>query len=133
MSNDFQGTDRLSMNVMPKAKEVTSELESHFGEGDWTIFFEGDRLFSGKFINHLLPLADELRLFFLTTDDDTLEERHEDRGDDQSEKFLKGRKTKYRRLRERFDIAPNRVVLSNTTEQDLQENLATIQMEVLDD
>ena len=57
------------------------------------ILFEGDRLFSLnnlRAINHLY----QLRVIILKQDESTLHKRHRDRGDTQSEVFLKGRKTK---------------------------------------
>jgi len=61
--------------------------------GKRNILFEGDRLFS---LNNLRDIKDKyhLRTVVLQQDDETLHQRHIDRGDTQSDKFLKGRKTK---------------------------------------
>jgi pantothenate kinase len=129
----FQGTDRLSMSVLPEAKDMISNLEDHFGEGDWTILFEGDRLFTGKFINHILNLTQDLHLLFLDVDQDVIEKRHEDRGDDQTEQFINGRRTKYRRLRRRFDLREYQRVLENNNGEDLEKNYDILREVVFDE
>ena len=84
--NAFEGTDRLSM-------AVNSDFLAYANMQKRNILFEGDRLFSLK---NLRSLRDKyhLRTVVLQQDDNTLHQRHIDRGDTQSDKFLKGRKTK---------------------------------------
>ena len=132
---NFQGTDRLSMSVMPDAKEAISNLEEYFGKNDWTIFFEGDRLFTEKFIMHIKTVMGEsakkdLTLFFLEVDQDVLDYRHEDRNDDQSEKFINGRKTKYRKLRKNLSVKPHVEIFQNNDEEDFRKGLERIKEEV---
>ena len=84
--NAFEGTDRLSMAVNKDFLRYVEMKKRH-------ILFEGDRLFSLnnlRAINHLY----QLRVVVLAQDQSTLDKRHRDRGDTQSEVFLKGRKTK---------------------------------------
>jgi len=84
--NGFEGTDRLSMAVNSDFLDYMKLKRRH-------ILFEGDRLFS---LNNLRSIKDQyhLRTIVLKQDDQTLKQRHIDRADTQSEKFLKGRKTK---------------------------------------
>lgn len=82
----FDGTDRLSM-------AVNSDFIAYANMMKRNIIFEGDRLFSLNNLIHLNTRYD-LRLIILTQTEETLHQRHLDRGDTQSEKFLKGRKTK---------------------------------------
>ena len=82
----FEGTDRLSM-------AVNKDFLTYMERKQRNILFEGDRLFS---LNNLRAINNlyHLRVIILKQDENTLEQRHKNRGDTQSEKFLKGRKTK---------------------------------------
>ena len=95
-SQKFEGTDRLSMAVN---KDFLQYMEMK----KRNILFEGDRLFSLnnlRSINHLY----HLRVIVLEQDEDTLRKRHVTRQDTQSEKFLKGRKTKIQNILDAKDL-----------------------------
>ena len=94
--NAFEGTDRLSM-------AVNSDFLEYMRLGKRNILFEGDRLFS---LNNLRDIKDKyhLRTIVLEQDDETLHQRHIDRGDTQSDKFLKGRKTKIANILAAHDL-----------------------------
>jgi len=82
----FVGTDKLSMAVNNHfilfAKEQTKN-----------ILFEGDRLFTLNNINYLKDKY-ETDVYILQQSKEILHQRHLNRNDNQSEQFLKGRKTK---------------------------------------
>lgn len=82
----FGGTDRLSM-ASPKDMYEFIDLKKA------NILFEGDRLFT-KDILHKLIKTYETRIIVIRNDDEVLAQRHIQRGDNQKESFLKGRKTK---------------------------------------
>lgn len=94
--NQFQGTDRLSMAVHPKAEKFISELAYDYAGKDKhiNVLFEGDRLFSSKFIEYCERCADKLSILILNVDSDIVEQRHIDRKDNQSEKFKQAKDTK---------------------------------------
>ena len=84
----FAGTDRLSMSVQPVAGEFVKETQSN-------IVLEGDRLFKKKFIDYIMTLSDtRLMIIHVKADEDVMKNRHKDRGDDQTETFIKSRHTK---------------------------------------
>jgi hypothetical protein len=95
----FPGLDRLSMAVQPEAIKWIQETKSN-------ILFEGDRLFTGSFLEAAAQLVDlsylELKILFITADPLIVESRHKDRGDSQSEKFIKSRDTKLDNIRSSF-------------------------------
>lgn len=82
----FAGTDKLSMAVQRDFTEYVHKTKR-------SILFEGDRLFTA---NNLLLLKEKykLKIIVLTNDTTTLHQRHADRKDKQTEKFIKGRQTK---------------------------------------
>ena len=94
--NQFQGTDRLSMAVHPQAEKFISELAYDYAGKDKhiNVMFEGDRLFSSKFIEYCERVADKLSILILNVDSDIVEQRHIDRKDNQSEKFKQAKDTK---------------------------------------
>lgn len=106
----FTGTDRLSMAVMP---EVVSTLRvwsmENLFDGS-VVMFEGDRLFSKKLFTAVREMQQEVepdervdvKLIVLRATPDNLHRRHHERGDTQSESWLKGRATKVNRLSEEF-------------------------------
>lgn len=82
----FEGTDRLSM-------AVNGDFQAYVQMRKRNIMFEGDRLFNGKNL-HFIDSHYDQRIIVLQQSNETLHQRHIDRGDTQTEKFLKGRKTK---------------------------------------
>lgn len=108
----FAGTDRLSMAVQPAVKEFVLSTTSN-------ILFEGDRVFNQSFLEFLAEQRNtELDIVYLTADSDILKARYAARGSDQSETFLKGRKTKYENLLTNFTLMPYTIKFSNENEQE---------------
>lgn len=106
----FAGTDRLSMAVQPNAVKFVKETKSN-------IIFEGDRIFNQSFLEFLVEQPNtEVDIIYLTAYDATLKERYIKRGSDQSETFLRGRRTKYQNLLTNF-------ILMGYTRVFLNENL----------
>jgi adenylate kinase len=82
----FAGTDKLSMAVQ-------KDFEAYINKNRTHILFEGDRLFTK---NNLLTLSEhyQLKIILLQSDEQTLKNRHIERDDNQSERFIKSRNTK---------------------------------------
>ncbi len=120
----FGGTDRYSMAVQPAATKFVKEFT-----GD--LLFEGDRLFNQSFLEILADLPDtELVILYIEADPKLIEHRHKDRGDTQSEIFIKGRKTKYENLRSNFVLMPYTKVMKNNTEEDLEKVVSFLKSEL---
>ena len=92
----FSGTDRLSMAVQPEAVKYLQ------GEPAPTVIFEGDRLNSVSFFRECLDAGHDLHILILNVERSIREQRYKDRGSDQSDKFIKGRKTKISNIRNEF-------------------------------
>lgn len=108
----FAGTDRLSMAVQPAVKEFVLSTTSN-------ILFEGDRVFNQSFLEFLAEQPNtELDIVYLTANSEILKTRYAARGSDQSETFLKGRKTKYENLLTNFTLMPYTIKFSNENEQE---------------
>jgi hypothetical protein len=96
----FAGTDRLGMNVQPNAERFVSETTSN-------VMFEGDRLTTGKFYDHLIKLPNsKVSIVVLTAPNEVVTQRYVDRGSEQSETFIKGRKTKLNNILCNFEYMP---------------------------
>lgn len=87
----FAGTDRLSMSAVADAVPFLSTLAP-----EDTVLAEGDRLFNRTFLD--AAGAFDRALVFLRCSSPLLDARHQDRGDSQSEVWLRGRRTKAERL-----------------------------------
>lgn len=117
----FAGTDKLSMAVQPKALEF---IES---QKDLNLVFEGDRLFNGSFVRSLMDLPDtELKIILLTAPQSVLNERYKERGSEQDQKFLDGRRSKYDNMRSSFDLMDLIEEYENVDEGDMLLNVNTI-------
>jgi hypothetical protein len=92
----FAGTDRLSMAVQPAAIEYLSDNPSPVN------IFEGDRLTSAKFFQAAVELGYEVSIVILEVSDSVREARYKERGSDQSETFIQGRRTKIENIKESF-------------------------------
>lgn len=90
--DQFPGTDRLSMSVGPKAIDWLAQAPVPF------VFGEGDRLASESFFCAMEEWCDEWHLFVLSARQDVTQGRRAERGSNQSEAWLKGRRTKFLRL-----------------------------------
>jgi len=109
----FAGTDRLSMAVMPEAIKFIGETSSN-------VMFEGDRLTSTKFFDFLLTLPEtEVSILVITAPQTIMNERYEERGSNQSETFLKGRKTKINNIRGNLDYMTHIEVFENKDATDM--------------
>lgn len=111
----FAGTDRMSMAVQPNAEKFIKSLVQ---EEDAKVFFEGDRLCNQSFLEFLISLNVDLAIIYVNASDEILHQRHIDRGDTQSKKFLGGRETKCNRLLSNFEIMPYVTEFLNNTTSD---------------
>lgn len=103
----FEGTDRLSMTVIDDAIAYIQALEAESKERK-VIFVEGDRLFNYRFLQ-------EARASVILIDafPEVLMIRHAQRGDTQTEVFLRGRRSKVENFAKKYRIGR---VYNNTPE-----------------
>ena len=80
---------------------VNKDFLDYASKGKRNLLFEGDRLFSASNLRYLSTLY-QMRIIILEQGEGELTRRHEARGDTQSDKFLKGRKTKINNIKEEF-------------------------------
>lgn len=92
----FAGTDRLSMAVQPKVIEYLKDNKTE------NVIFEGDRLSSVKLFQAAQSEGYDVSIICLSTSDDEVQRRYDERGSDQSEKFIQGRQTKVDNIRSTF-------------------------------
>jgi len=112
----FSGTDKLSMAVQPDFEEFIDKEKPPYN-----ILFEGDRLFN---IKTLQKVKDKMTLqVYIVTSNNTIQ-RHINRNDSQSEKFIKGRVTKTNNIKSY--LADNYITLINNKETDIQKNFKII-------
>lgn len=117
----FPGTDRFSMAAQPDGVQFI-RIMSALNPG-WSVFFEGDRLGTKSFLVQCWAYArDDFKIFKAEVADSTLKVRHKSRGDSQSEKFLRGRKTKVSNICKEFQT----ITLRNETSDDLTFNTEKI-------
>lgn len=117
-----QGTDKWSMAVQPVAIEFFDKLPDGV-----RIVYEGDRIFNSTILHHLNAKENvDLRIFILSVGESEMHDRHKSRGDSQSEKFIKGRATKYSNISGSFDLMDVLDVVSNNTEDDQQKIMTRI-------
>lgn len=112
----FSGTDKYSMMVQPSAIEWIKANKNK----DLTVFFEGDRLSTPSFLKVLTEeVKDNFYFLMLSVSEEEKQRRYKQRNSNQSEKFLKGRSTKYKNIKELFPV----IELRNDTKEDGQKNL----------
>ena len=99
----FGGTDKLSMAVQKDYEKFITNL-------DCDILFEGDRLFTEKNLLHIQENY-EHKLIVLDLDKETLEQRHIERNDTQSDKFKKSRHTKIQNMLNNKRLKPDLKVI----------------------
>ena len=99
-NNDFPGTDRLSMAVQPVLIKFLESLGSEFNKH---IIFEGDRLFKTSMVDYLTNYTHNFRLIILQCSKNTMNDRHIKRNDDQSQSWLKSKKTTVENIRLKYD------------------------------
>lgn len=122
----FAGTDRLSMAVQPKFIQYLEDND------DEVIIFEGDRLTSVALFEKAEKLGYNIKIFVLKASKQILEARYKERGSDQSDVFIQGRRTKIANVEERFgdnvlfgDVGCVVECLNETPEQ-MKRNIETI-------
>lgn len=121
----FPGTDKLSMAAHGPTLWFLKKLES---EGQTrTVFFEGDRLFcSGVMLEIVRKMPCTLSIVMVEASAETLKERRDLRGTDQSAGFLKGRKTKVMGVVNHPDLRTKVICLPNNTQEDHSRALAML-------
>jgi ribose 1,5-bisphosphokinase PhnN len=92
----FAGTDKLSMAVQPVAIEYLQNPTHDVN------IFEGDRLSSVKFFQDAERLGHDVHIIVLSVPDAVREQRYKDRGSEQSQKFIDGRRTKVKNIVDNF-------------------------------
>tara|TARA_R110000787_G_scaffold192613_3_gene304154 strand:+ start:1283 stop:1825 length:543 start_codon:yes stop_codon:yes gene_type:complete len=112
----FSGTDKLSMAVQPDFEEFIDKEKPPYN-----ILFEGDRLFN---IKTLQKVKDKMTLQVYIVTSNNTDQRHIDRNDSQSEKFIKGRLTKVENIRN--FLKEDYITLTNNEEQDIGKNFEII-------
>ena len=95
----FSGTDRWSKGVGPKFREWLAAATERFS--DWTIIGEGERLSNNPNLDAMFATED-MELLLVTVSEDTLKQRHEGRGEAQSESWQKGMATRIRNLANKY-------------------------------
>lgn len=116
----FAGTDRLSMAVQPQVIDFITNSDAN-------ILFEGDRLTNMKFFDFLIGLPEtEVKITILSVPQDIMKERYSERGSEQSDTFLKGRKTKINNIRGNFEYMDYIEVLENKNLEDQSKILESI-------
>lgn len=119
----FSGTDAMPMSIQPKVMEFVKIMPLLFNNKT-NLFFEGDRLFNGKFFDWLITQKNEFALFILQAPEQVLEQRYKDRGSEQNPAWLKGRHTKYAKLVNKYSFINK---LNNATFQDQKCNIELLQ------
>lgn len=92
----YGGTDRLSMAVTPVAVRWLPIARAQYP--GYTIFFEGDRLFTANFIAECRKYAELCDFLILSASDNTKATRRFARSDTKPASWLQGRVTKYQRI-----------------------------------
>ncbi len=109
---EFGGTDMLSMAVMPQVLQWLAY------QSPALVIFEGDRLGSANFFEQVQAMGYELVILYLTADREVVASRHVDRGDEQSDSFINGRKTKIAKITTNFDLMDSVEEYPNNTPSD---------------
>lgn len=93
----FEGTDRLSMTVIGDSIEYIKTLQND--ETRYVVFVEGDRLFNYRFLSET-----RAKLFLIDANEKVLKYRHNKRGDSQTEKFIRSRRTKVENFVSKYNV-----------------------------
>lgn len=96
----YAGTDKLSMAVQPAAIEYLKNPDKMVN------IFEGDRLTTLTFFEEAVKLGHDVSILEIVVSDATREQRYRDRGSEQSDTFINGRRTKIRNIVNRFSGSP---------------------------
>lgn len=112
----FAGTDKLSMAVQPAAIEYLKNPSSMVN------IFEGDRLTTVTFFEEAVKLGHDVTILEIKVSDATREARYKERGSEQSDTFINGRRTKIRNIVDRFSGSPLDEDEPNLVESFIHEN-----------
>lgn len=99
-NSKHEGTDKLSMTVIDDALEYIKSLEPGFKK---VVLLEGDRLLNERFIEET-----KAEVIIIEASKFTLLKRHIERGDNQSETFLKRCETKINNIIKKYNLKPNK-------------------------
>lgn len=125
----FPGTDCLSMAVQPEAIRFLNETTSN-------VLFEGDRLFTGSFLEFAAILVDQsvldLDIILVQADSLIVESRHEARNDGQNEQWLRSRQSKLDNIRGNFVLMDYITEFSNNNEGQLTDIVTYLRLQLLD-
>lgn len=109
----FGGTDKLSHGSIPKFREFITMVQPKYKH----ILIEGDRYFRGQDIEWLVDNYDA-NVYVLTCDFEIEEQRHKDRGDTQSEVWLKGRRSQINNILTNMNLMGKIEVIKNNSSED---------------
>lgn len=112
-NEDFPGTDRFAMNAQPEAMAFLEEFRD-ITHNEYTVLFEGDRLFNAKMLDWLKDNGFSIVLCIVETHWAKLETRRNARSN-QSETWRKGRHTKVDRIIMKYGV--NHKLLNNTVKE----------------
>ena len=104
----FGGTDKLSHGSIPHFRKFVDEITPRYKH----TIIEGDRYFRNDDIEWLLD-NHEAEVYILTVDLETEKERHQSRGDTQSEVWLQGRRTQIDNIRKNFNLMGRLIIHEN--------------------
>lgn len=93
----FEGTDKLGMTVINDALQYIGVLQA--AGSKTVVFVEGDRLFNIRFLSKTHAL-----LLVIDANEAVLKWRHIERGDTQTETFLKSRRSKVENFIARYKV-----------------------------
>ena len=96
----FAGTDKLSMAVQPVVIEYLKNPTHDVN------IFEGDRLTSVALFNEAIRMGYDVSIVVLTVDDTERERRYAERGSNQPDSWVQGRRTKIKNIVENFSGSP---------------------------
>ena len=101
----FCGTDKLSMAVQPHFFKLIDKLP------DARFVFEGDRLFNQSLFDKY-----DCEIVVLNANEETIDQRHKQRSDNQTDRFKRAKQTKINNILNKNEVT----VLDNNTEQDAE-------------
>lgn len=99
----FSGTDRLSKGCGPKYREWLTAKCADDAYSNWVFYWEGERFSNSKFFDFFRDECDDVTIYYLTADEETLNERNANRSN-QNPSWRKGMATRMRNLRENYPV-----------------------------
>lgn len=101
----FGGTDTLALNIQPLVVKFLDAIIRDRSPWGQNVVAEGDRLANAKFFNLVREMGIDLTVACLVTPDTLAAARREERGSQQNESWLAGRRTKVLGLKDWVDPA----------------------------